>query len=454
MSAAPEPEAEPEPEPEPAVGPMVAANLAEVNKRIAAKCAALGREEPVLVAVSKTKPLEYVTAALSAGQHHFGENYIQELVEKSAALADNTDVKWHYIGQLQSNKVKMLVQCPNLALVHTVPSQKTAGKLNNASTELRPDNPLAVLVQVNTSGEESKGGVGPEEAAGLCQFIHGECDGLTLAGLMCIGKYGDDSSDDFKVLIGCRDAAAEALGVEASTLGLSMGMSHDFEQAIEYGAGYVRPGSTIFGVSGRPSCCPASLRCQLLHNPALARRPARTQTRAKLNLGGVWEKRSLDKCDTVHAMSSISDARISPTCGRTTQRSAGATDQAGASATLTMLIGSASRSLKIDSMTEISVPVVSSPHIAHQSLTTMPAPTTSEPRFTVPATSGTCRREDSSSCSSTEVIGCTMPPWFVNRQYDPTSTCPAIVWRNTSTPSTSAISSSVSLSMSVCTSAT
>lgn len=134
--------------------------------------------------MSKTKPLEYVTAALAAGQHDFGENYIQELQEKSAALADNKDVKygplspryvlhlsftstkprscrtraasarrWHFIGTLQSNKVKHLVACPNLALVHTMPSLKTARKLDSASKELRPGNPLAVLVQVNTSGE-------------------------------------------------------------------------------------------------------------------------------------------------------------------------------------------------------------------------------------------------------------------------------------------------------------
>jgi pyridoxal phosphate enzyme (YggS family) len=143
--------ASPEPEPDPeALAATIAANLAEMNERIATKCAAVGRDRPVLVAVSKTKPLEYITSALAAGQHDFGENYLQEMVEKATALAGNTDVRWHFIGTLQSNKVKMLAGCPNLAMVHTLPSQKTAAKLSAASEELRPGNPLAVLVQVNS----------------------------------------------------------------------------------------------------------------------------------------------------------------------------------------------------------------------------------------------------------------------------------------------------------------
>ena len=140
-----------EPQQDPEDVSFVTANLADVNARICAKCTALGRAKPVLVAVSKTKPLEYVTAALAAGQNDFGENYIQELAEKSAALAGDKMVRWHYIGQLQSNKVKVLAACPNLAMVHTLPSQKTANKLSAACEELRPGNPLAVLVQVRLS---------------------------------------------------------------------------------------------------------------------------------------------------------------------------------------------------------------------------------------------------------------------------------------------------------------
>ena len=109
--------------------------------------------------------------------------------------------------------------------------------------------PLGVLVQVNTSGEASKGGVEPADAAELCRIVQSEseCPGLRLAGLMCIGKYGADSSADFKVLIRCRDEAAQLLGVAPESLGLSMGMSHDFEQAIEYGSTFTRCGSNIFG---------------------------------------------------------------------------------------------------------------------------------------------------------------------------------------------------------------
>lgn len=244
---------EAEPEPEAEIFGQVAQNLKSVNARIAAKSEELGRAPPVLVAVSKTKPLEYVQAGLAAGQRDFGENYIQELAEKSKALADTPGgIRWHYIGQLQSNKVKLLAACPNLALVHTLPSAKTARKLSAACEELRlaaGEPPLGVLVQVNTSGEHSKGGAEPADAAELCRIVHSatECPGLKLEGLMCIGKYGADSSEDFEVLIRCRVEAAKLLGVAPESLGLSMGMSHDFEQAIEYGATFTRCGSNIFG---------------------------------------------------------------------------------------------------------------------------------------------------------------------------------------------------------------
>ena len=107
---------------------------------------------------------------------------------------------------------------------------------------------LGVLVQVNTSGEESKGGVEPADAAQLCNYVHNECKGLSLCGLMCIGKYGADSSEDFRVLVRCRAEAAQLLGLaDPESLGLSMGMSHDFEQAIEFGSTFTRCGSNIFG---------------------------------------------------------------------------------------------------------------------------------------------------------------------------------------------------------------
>mmetsp|Transcript_11909 Transcript_11909/g.35843 ORF Transcript_11909/g.35843 Transcript_11909/m.35843 type:complete len:283 (-) Transcript_11909:38-886(-) len=227
----------------------IKANLASVTARVAAAAEKKG-STPALIAVSKLKPLNAVAAAHAAGHRDFGENYVQELAEKGAASADVEGLRWHFIGSLQSNKVRQLCGVPNLACVHTVERAKIANALDRVWGELRPDAaPLAVFVQVNTSGEDSKGGCAPADAPALCETVQA-CERLTLTGLMCIGKYSGaegDASPDFKVLAGCRDAAAAKLGVDVSTLGLSMGMSHDFEQAIDYDATHVRVGSTIFG---------------------------------------------------------------------------------------------------------------------------------------------------------------------------------------------------------------
>jgi PLP dependent protein len=236
----------------------VASQLQEVQEAIDAVCQDVGRspDSVRLVAVSKTKPLELLQQAYQSGQRVFGENYAQELVEKAAQMQPCEDVVWHFIGGLQSNKANMLVKgvVPHGQLVvETVGSIKVANKLNHAmstideelSDETRKNQKLSVFVQVNTSGEDAKSGVAPEEAIELCQYIMKECDHLHLMGLMTIGAIGDIS--DFEALAKCRDAVAEALSVDASTLELSMGMSGDYEEAIRYGATNVRVGSTIFG---------------------------------------------------------------------------------------------------------------------------------------------------------------------------------------------------------------
>jgi PLP dependent protein len=169
----------------------------------------------------------------------------QELLEKASLLP--RDIKWHFIGQLQSNKCKMLVEgVPNLAVVESVDSVKLANKLNAASEAFRTS-PLRVFVQVNTSAEPQKGGVEPGEAAALAKHIAESCPRLRLGGLMTIGKLGETASVFFDRLAEARRAVAEALGVEESSLELSMGMSHDFELAIACGATSVRVGSSIFG---------------------------------------------------------------------------------------------------------------------------------------------------------------------------------------------------------------
>ena len=228
----------------------VAANIRAVLARIVAK----RPEGPPahLIAVSKTKPVELLQGAYNEGQRDFGENYVQEVVAKGPAMPE--DVRWHFIGHLQTNKVKDIVSVPNLHCVHTVDSLKLATELQKRCAALRPDRPLAVLVQVNTSGEDSKSGCKPADCAALCVSLRDACPNLVIGGLMCIGKYSSaegEATDDFACLARCRAESAVAMGVECESLALSMGMSHDFEAALDAGASHVRVGSTIFGARAK-----------------------------------------------------------------------------------------------------------------------------------------------------------------------------------------------------------
>ena len=166
-----------------------------------------------------------------------------------------SDISWHFIGPLQSNKAAPLVKkvgLPKLACVETVASMKLANKLNNAVDGLEDyegseeDKKLGIYLQVNTSGEESKSGLAPgSELVDLAKDIAANCPQLSINGLMTIGAPGDLSC--FDALVTCREEVAEALGVDVDSLDLSMGMSGDYDHAIERGATSVRVGSTIFG---------------------------------------------------------------------------------------------------------------------------------------------------------------------------------------------------------------
>lgn len=210
-------------------------------------------KEPRLVAVSKTKPAEAILEAYTAGHRIFGENYVQELVEKANNDAIPKDIEFHFIGTLQSNKAKLVAAIPNLTMVETVSSIKLANVLQKALNNLdRADGGLAVLVQVNTSGEANKGGVEPDAVVQLVAHIMTACPKLRFAGVMTIGQYGrvtepGESNPDFVRLIGCRDALCTALELDRDALEVSMGMSGDFVHAIELGATNIRVGSTIFG---------------------------------------------------------------------------------------------------------------------------------------------------------------------------------------------------------------
>jgi len=207
-----------------------------------------------LVAVSKTKPPELIKAAYSVGHRHFGENYVQEIIEKAPVLPE--DICWHFIGHLQSNKAaKLVAGVKNLWAVETVDSEKLASTLSKAVEQNNRDS-LSIFIQVNTSGEEQKSGVSPKEAVELSKIIffnqNQKYSKLILKGLMTIGKLEGDTTHDFQKLVDCRREVAAALGIDPSSLELSMGMSHDYPLAIEMGSTNVRIGSTIFGPRIKP----------------------------------------------------------------------------------------------------------------------------------------------------------------------------------------------------------
>lgn len=221
----------------------ISTNLQAVRVRIAAAAQLAGRavEDIRLLAVSKTFPPERVREAAQAGQIAFGENYLQESLEKIAALAD-LGLEWHFIGPLQSNKTRPVAE--HFSWVHGIERLKIAERLSAARGAARPL--LQVCIQVNVSGEASKSGVSPGEAAALAHAVAG-LPNLRLRGLMAIPEPTDDMPlvrQRFAMLRELREALNKA-GMALDTL--SMGMSHDLEAAILEGATIVRVGTAIFG---------------------------------------------------------------------------------------------------------------------------------------------------------------------------------------------------------------
>ena len=221
--------------------------------RLSSIAKGLGVDAPRLVAVTKTKPIDVVKAAYDLGQRHFGENYVQELVEKStnSTLLATADIKWHFIGHLQTNKCNKLVKIPNLWMVETIDSTKLASSLNNSWSKTDHTHRLKVMIQVNTSEEETKGGCHSDNAVSLAVHIWNLCPKLELCGLMTIGKVDHDyqlgPNLDFILLKKLRSIVSSAIGIKENDLELSMGMSRDFEEAVKAGSTNVRIGSIIFG---------------------------------------------------------------------------------------------------------------------------------------------------------------------------------------------------------------
>lgn len=223
---------------------LIAANLQAVRTRINAALPAaivVPQSAVALVAVSKTQSAENIREAFAAGQRAFGENYVQEALAKREALADLA-IEWHFIGPVQSNKAKLIAR--HFDWVHGVERLKIAEIFSRNRLVSQP--PLNVCVQVNVSGEGSKSGVIPNEAASLCGQV-AALPHLRLRGLMAIIENTSDplaQGAQFRML---RELAAHitASGIALDTL--SMGMSQDFEIAIAEGATMVRIGTAIFG---------------------------------------------------------------------------------------------------------------------------------------------------------------------------------------------------------------
>ncbi|XP_030625181.1 pyridoxal phosphate homeostasis protein isoform X2 [Chanos chanos] len=244
------------------VGRKVQAVVDRVNQAVSRRPKTLPCVTPRLVAVSKTKPPEMVIEAYKHGQRNFGENYVNELAEKSThpqILASCPDIRWHFIGHLQKSNVNKLLGVPNLFMVETIDSVKLADKVNSSWQRIGASNSqrLKVMVQINTSGEESKHGLPPEETVDTIKHIVSQCPALHFAGLMTIGRYGYDLSEgpnpDFQMLLKRRQEVCESLHLPVEEVELSMGMSTDFEHAIEVGSTNVRVGSTIFGTREYPN---------------------------------------------------------------------------------------------------------------------------------------------------------------------------------------------------------
>lgn len=223
----------------------VTENLEEVERRICAACERAGRDrsEVTLIAVSKTKPIEMIEEAVSAGIRIFGENKVQELVKKHDEMEDGLD--WHMIGHLQTNKVKML---PGRAkMIHSVDSLHLAEEINK---QYEKAGEIAhVLIEVNMAGEESKFGLAPQDVESFLDEIT-KFANIFVHGLMTIAPFVEDANENRKIFTDLKKLLIDMRKKNNDNIDmreLSMGMTGDYEVAIEEGATFVRVGTGIFG---------------------------------------------------------------------------------------------------------------------------------------------------------------------------------------------------------------
>lgn len=224
---------------------MVAENLEQVRKNIELACKEAGRDpkEVTLISVSKTKPVSMLQEAYDAGSRDFGENKVQEIMDKVPQLP--SDIRWHMIGHLQRNKVKYIVD--KVALIHSVDSLRLAETIEHEAAKHNVTVP--VLIEVNVAQEESKFGLKTEEVLSLVESV-AAFPHIHIEGLMTIAPYVEDPEENRGIF---RQLKKLSVDIDAKNINnvnmsvLSMGMTNDYQVAVEEGATMVRVGTGIFG---------------------------------------------------------------------------------------------------------------------------------------------------------------------------------------------------------------
>lgn len=224
---------------------MIKENYFEVNEKVGKACDRAGRNRDgvTLIAVSKTKPLEDLREAYEAGARDFGENKVQELVDKIPQMPN--DVRWHMIGHLQRNKVKYIVD--KVYMIHGVDSLRLGEEISKEA--VKHGVTVRILIEVNVAGEDTKYGVSPEEAPQLAIGLS-KLPGISLQGLMTIAPYVADPEENRLIFAKLRQLAVDISEKNIDNVSmnvLSMGMTGDYEVAVEEGATFVRVGTGIFG---------------------------------------------------------------------------------------------------------------------------------------------------------------------------------------------------------------
>lgn len=224
---------------------MIRDNLRKIESDIASACSESGRnrEDVKLIAVSKTKPVSALQEAYDLGIRDFGENKVQELLDKYEQMPG--DIRWHMIGHLQRNKVKYIVD--KVYMIHSVDSYRLAEEISREAVKKNVN--VSVLIEVNVAGEESKFGASAEETVSLVEDI-AKLPNLTIRGLMTIAPYVENSEENRLYFAKLRQIYVDIIHKNIDNVymeQLSMGMTGDYEIAVAEGATYVRVGTGIFG---------------------------------------------------------------------------------------------------------------------------------------------------------------------------------------------------------------